>query len=201
LSDLFLALGGATLLASPVVLGLVIANWLMHAIAGLFQLKRKVMVRVRPPKTLDFAEYGKWVVVGQDHAMDAIQKVLIANTRLADRGDPKRERILASFLFVGPTGVGKTETAKALADWLRQEGYDFLRIDANQYADRHSLWTLLGSAKGYVGSDTPGLLPAAISRNPKQVRGCSKKILHRDIPPADKGANLFLTLSHTLSTI
>jgi len=184
-SDLFLVMGGFTLFTSPVVLGLFIANWLMHATAGL-QLKRKLMLRVRAPKTLDFAEYGKWVVVGQDYAMDTIQKVLIANTRLADRGDPRRERILASFLFVGATGVGKTETAKALASWLSQEGYDFLRIDANQYADRHSLWTLLGSAKGYVGSDRPGLLPTAISRNPKQV------ILIDEIEKAEQSFYQFL---------
>jgi len=130
-SDLFSWMGFFTLYTSPFVLGLVIANWLMHAIAGLSQFKRKLTVRVKPPKTLDFAEYGKWVVVGQDYAIDTIQKVLIANTRLADRGDPRRNRILASFLFVGPTGVGKTETAKALADWLSQEGYGFIRIDAN----------------------------------------------------------------------
>jgi hypothetical protein len=169
------------ILGVPFVLGLVIANRLMHTTAGLSQLKRKLVVRVRPPKTLDFAEYGKWVVVGQDHVMDAIQKVLIANTKLADRGDPRRERILASFLFVGPTGVGKTETAKAVADWLRQDGYDFIRIDANQYADRHSLWTLLGSVKGYIGSEEPGLLPSAISRNPKQV------ILIDEIEKAEQG--------------
>lgn len=144
-SDLFLFIGYITPITSPFVLCLVIANWLMHATVGLSQLKRKLMVRVRPPKTLDFAEYGKWVVVGQDYAIDTIQKVLTANTRLANRGDPRKNRILASFLFVGPTGVGKTETAKALASWLSQEGYNFLRIDANQYADRLSLWTLLGS--------------------------------------------------------
>jgi hypothetical protein len=185
-SDLFLFMGGFTLFTSPVVLGLVIANWLMHATAGLSQLKRKLMVRVRLPKTLDFAEYGKWVVVGQDYAIDTIQKVLTANTRLANRGDPRRNRILASFLFVGPTGVGKTETAESLASWLSQEGYNFLRIDANQYADRLSLWTLLGSPEGYLGSETPGLLPSAISRNTKQV------ILIDEIEKADQGFYQFL---------
>jgi len=185
-SDLFLFMGKFTLLTSPAVLGLVIANWLMHATAGLSQLKRKLMVRIKPPKTLNFAEYGKWVVVGQDYAIDTIQKVLTANTKLADRGDPKRERILASFLFVGPTGVGKTETAKALASWLSQDGYDFLRIDANQFSDRESTWTLLGSPKGYIGSETPGLLPYAISQNPKQV------ILIDEIEKADQGFYQFL---------
>jgi hypothetical protein len=174
------------LLGVPFVLGLVIANWLMHATAGLSQFKRKVMVKVKPPKTLDFAEYGKWVVVGQDYAIDTIQKVLTANTKLADRGDPKRNRILASFLFVGPTGVGKTETAKALASWLSQDGYGYLRLDANQFSDRESTWTLLGSPKGYVGSETPGLLPSAISQNPKQV------ILIDEIEKADQGFYQFL---------
>ncbi|MCI4458790.1 MAG: ATP-dependent Clp protease ATP-binding subunit [Thermocrinis sp.] len=138
------------------------------------------MAKVRPPKTLDFAEYGKWMVVGQDYAIDTIQKVLTANTRLANRGDPRRNRLLASFLFVGPTGVGKTVTAKALVSWLSQEGYNFLRIDANQYADRLSLWTLLGSPKGYLGSETRGLLPSAISQNPKLV------ILIDEIEKADQ---------------
>jgi hypothetical protein len=186
-SGLFFFMGYITLFTSPFVLGLVIANWLMHSIiAGLSQFKKKLMVRVSPPKTLDFAEYGKWAFVGQGYAIDTIQKVLIANTKLADRGDPRRNRILASFLFVGPTGVGKTETAKALASWLSQDGYDSLRIDANQFSDRESTWTLLGSPKGYVGSETPGLLPYAISQNPKQV------LLIDEIEKADQGFYQFL---------
>lgn len=120
-------------LGVPFVLGLFIANRLMHATAEPSQ------VEVEPPETPDFADYGKWVVVGQDCAIDTIQKVLTANTKLADRGDPRRNRILASFLFVGPTGVGKTETAKALASWLSQEGYSFIRIDANQFATEETV--------------------------------------------------------------
>ena len=155
------------------------------AIDKLSQFKRKVMVKgsqsetasspnhreVKADKPIvwNFADYGKRWVVGQDHAIETIQKVLIANSKLADLGNPKRQRILASFLFVGPTGVGKTETAKALASWLEDYGYSSLRIDANQFSDREALWTLLGSPKGYIGSDRPGLLPYAISQNPKQV--------------------------------
>jgi len=134
----------------------------------------------------NFADYGKRVVVGQDQAIETIQKVLIANSKLADLGNPKRQRILASFLFVGPTGVGKTETAKALASWLEDYGYDSLRLDANQFSDRESTWTLLGSPKGYIGSDKPGLLPYAISQNPKQV------ILIDEIEKADQGFYQFL---------
>jgi ATP-dependent Clp protease ATP-binding subunit ClpA len=143
-------------------------------------------VKADKPIVWNFADYGKRWVVGQDHVIDTIQKVLIANSKLADLGNPKRQRILASFLFVGPTGVGKTETAKALAGWLEDYGYSSLRLDANQFSDRESTWTLLGSPKGYVGSDKPGLLPHAISQNPKQI------ILIDEIEKADQGFYQFL---------
>jgi hypothetical protein len=143
-------------------------------------------VKVERPIVWNFADYAKRMVVGQDHVIDTIQKVLIANSKLADLGNPRRQRILASFLFVGPTGVGKTETAKALASWLEDYGYASLRIDANQFSDRESTWTLLGSPKGYVGSETPGLLPYAVSQNPKQV------ILIDEIEKADQGFYQFL---------
>jgi ATP-dependent Clp protease ATP-binding subunit ClpA len=188
------------------VLPIVLVGWAQILITQtkqkLFQFKRKAMVQgsqssaVSPanhrevkadkPIVWNFADYAKRWVVGQDHAIEIIQKVLIANSKLADLGNPKRQRILASFLFVGPTGVGKTETAKALASWLKDYGYDSLRIDANQFSDRESTWTLLGSPKGYVGSDRPGLLPAAISQNPKRI------ILIDEIEKADQGFYQFL---------
>jgi len=143
-------------------------------------------VKADKPIVWNFADYGKQVVVGQDHAIDTIQKVLIANSKLADLGNPKRQRILASFLFIGPTGVGKTETAKALASWLEDDGYHYLRLDANLFSDRESTWTLLGSPKGYTESDRPGLLPHAISQNPKQV------LLIDEIEKADQGFYQFL---------
>jgi ATPases with chaperone activity, ATP-binding subunit len=143
-------------------------------------------VKADKPIVWNFADYGKRWVVGQDHAIETIQKVLIANSKLADLGNPRRQRILASFLFVGPTGVGKTETAKALAVWLEDYGYNYLRLDANQFSDREAVWTLLGSPKGYVGSDRPGLLPHAVSQNPKQV------ILIDEIEKADQGFYQFL---------
>ncbi len=143
-------------------------------------------VKAERPIVWNFADYAKRWVVGQDHAVETIQKVLIANSKLADLGNPKRQRILASFLFVGPTGVGKTETAKALAGWLEDYGYSSLRLDANQFSDRESAWTLLGSPKGYIGSDRPGLLPYAISQNPKQI------ILIDEIEKADQGFYQFL---------
>ena len=190
----------------PTMLGAAAEYWTEELITQtkqkLSQLKGKAMVQgsqsevVSPanhkevkadkPIVWNFADYGKRVVVGQDQAIETIQKVLIANSKLADLGNTRRQRILASFLFVGPTGVGKTETAKALASWLKDYGYDYLRIDANQFSDRESTWTLLGSPKGYIGSDKPGLLPYAISQNPKQV------ILIDEIEKADQGFYQFL---------
>ncbi|MFZ8785072.1 AAA family ATPase [Thermocrinis sp.] len=190
----------------PTVLGFAVIGWAGELITQtkqkLSQLKRKTMVQGSQSETVsstnqreikaerpivwNFADYAKRMVVGQDHAIETIQKVLIANSKLADLGNPKRQRILASFLFVGPTGVGKTETAKALAGWLEDYGYSSLRLDANQFSDREAVWTLLGSPKGYVGSDKPGLLPYAISQNPKQV------ILIDEIEKADQGFYQFL---------
>jgi len=190
----------------PTVLGFDVIGWVGELISQtkqkLSQFKRKTMVQGSQSETVsspnhrevkterpivwNFADYGKRWVVGQDHAIDTIQKVLIANSKLADLGNPKRQRILASFLFVGPTGVGKTETAKALAGWLEDYGYSSLRLDANQFSDRESTWTLLGSPKGYVGSDKPGLLPHFISQNPKQI------ILIDEIEKADQGFYQFL---------
>jgi hypothetical protein len=186
----------------PWGVSLFILNFVGKALGYSFSLEEKAMVQgsqssaVSPanhrevkadkPIVWNFADYGKRWVVGQDHAIETIQKVLVANSKLADLGNPKRQRILASFLFVGPTGVGKTETAKALASWLKDYGYSSLRIDANQFSDRESTWTLLGSPKGYVGSDKPGLLPYAISQNPKQI------ILIDEIEKADQGFYQFL---------
>lgn len=187
----------------PTMLGGAAEQWTEELITQAKQkLKRKTMVqgsqsettssanhrevKADKPIVWNFADYAKRWVVGQDHAIETIQKVLIANSKLADLGNPKRQRILASFLFVGPTGVGKTETAKALAGWLEDYGYSSLRLDANQFSDREAVWTLLGSPKGYVGSETPGLLPYAISQNPKQV------ILIDEIEKADQGFYQFL---------
>lgn len=155
--------------------------FLSLVVVGLLAKKQTQAEKQAAVKGLSFFEFARQMVAGQDLALETIQRVIVVNSRLANLGDPKRNKILAAFLFVGPTGVGKTETAKVLASWLKKEGYDLLRIDANQYADRESLWTLLGSAKGYIGSEEPGLLPSAISRNPKQV------ILIDEIEKADQG--------------
>mgnify|MGYP001773263471 CR=1 FL=1 len=133
----------------------------------------KTIKTVKPTATtkenVDFMTFMMNRVVGQERALEIIRRTLYINFKKHAMGDVKRQRILATMLFVGPTGVGKTETAKALAELLAEIGYGFLRIDANQYSSRESVWSLLGAMKGYMGSDTPGLLPAALASNPRRV--------------------------------
>ncbi|RME10518.1 MAG: ATP-dependent Clp protease ATP-binding subunit, partial [Aquificota bacterium] len=116
-----------------------------------------------------FFDYTSNYIVGQERALKMVQKSLIASAKRLSMGDKKKAKVLSVMLFVGPTGVGKTETAKVLAEYLKVYDYGFLRIDANQYSTREAVWSLLGSMKGYIGSDQPGILPRKIAENPRIV--------------------------------
>ena len=107
-------------------------------------------------------------IVGQDRAITQIIRSLKVATELLP-SEEKRSRVLASMIFVGATGVGKTETAKVLAELLKPLGYQFIRIDLNQYRTPESAWTLIGSPRGYVGSEHGGTLTRALMKNPKAV--------------------------------
>jgi ATP-dependent Clp protease ATP-binding subunit ClpB len=104
-------------------------------------------------------------VVGQDEAL-----ILVANAVRRSRaglGDPKRP--MGSFLFMGPTGVGKTELARALAEFLFDDERAMVRIDMSEYMEKHSVSRLLGAPPGYVGYDEGGQLTEAIRRRPYAV--------------------------------
>ncbi|MDC0944518.1 ATP-dependent chaperone ClpB [Candidatus Pelagibacter sp.] len=104
-------------------------------------------------------------VIGQ---LEAIQSVSNAIKRSkAGIQDPNRP--LGSFLFLGPTGVGKTELSKTLADFLFDNQKALLRIDMSEYMEKHSVSRLIGSPPGYVGYDQGGLLTEAVRRKPYQV--------------------------------
>ncbi len=104
-------------------------------------------------------------VIGQD---DAVQKVTQAIIRSrAGIGDPKRP--IGSFLFLGPTGVGKTELAKALAEDLFDDEQNIIRIDMSEYMEKHSVSRLVGAPPGYVGYDEGGQLTEAVRRKPYSV--------------------------------
>ncbi len=104
-------------------------------------------------------------VVGQSEAIEAV-----ANTvRAARAGLQDPNRPLGSFLFLGPTGVGKTETARALAEFLFDDEQAMVRIDMSEYQEKHTVSRLIGAPPGYVGYDEAGQLTEAVRRRPYAV--------------------------------
>ncbi len=104
-------------------------------------------------------------VVGQDEALVSVANA-IRRSR-AGLSDPKRP--IGSFIFLGPTGVGKTETARALAEFLFDDENAIVRIDMSEYMERHAVARLIGAPPGYVGFDEGGQLTEAIRRRPYAV--------------------------------
>lgn len=116
-------------------------------------------------KLLHLEEELRQRVVGQDHALTAIANcVRLARTRLQ-----AHDRTLGNFLFLGPTGVGKTETAKALAQFLFDDENAMTRIDMSEYGEKHTVSRLIGAPPGYIGYDEAGFLTESVRRRPYQV--------------------------------
>ena len=104
-------------------------------------------------------------VVGQDQALKAISNAI----RRARAGISEEKRPLGSFMFLGPTGVGKTETAKALAEFLFNDENALVRLDMSEYMEEHSVSKMIGSPPGYVGYEEGGQLTEKIRRRPYSV--------------------------------
>ena len=104
-------------------------------------------------------------VVGQDEAIQSVANAV----RRSRSGLKDPNRPIGSFLFLGPTGVGKTELAKALAEFLFDEEAAYIRIDMSEYMEKHSVARLIGAPPGYVGYDEGGVLTEAVRRRPYQV--------------------------------
>ena len=104
-------------------------------------------------------------VIGQDEAIDAVGSAV----RRARAGLHDPHRPLASFIFLGPTGVGKTELARALAEFLFDDEQAMIRIDMSEYMEKHSVSRLVGAPPGYVGYEEAGQLTEAIRRRPFAV--------------------------------
>ncbi len=128
------------------------------------------MARI-PPKTVSKSDSEllanletnlKRVVFGQDAAIDALS----SSIKLARAGLREPEKPIGSYLFTGPTGVGKTEVAKQLADTM---GVELLRFDMSEYMERHTVSRLIGAPPGYVGFDQGGLLTDGVDQNPHCV--------------------------------
>ena len=104
-------------------------------------------------------------IVGQDHAVRAVSDAV----RRARSGISDPDRPTGSFLFLGPTGVGKTELAKALAEFLFDDERAMVRIDMSEYGEKHSVARLVGAPPGYVGYEEGGQLTEAVRRRPYTV--------------------------------
>ena len=104
-------------------------------------------------------------VVGQAEAVKAVSTAV----RRARAGLQDPNRPIGSFMFLGPTGVGKTELTKALAQYLFDDEHALIRIDMSEYMEKHSVARLIGAPPGYVGYDEGGALTEAVRRRPYQV--------------------------------
>ena len=116
-------------------------------------------------KLLKMEEALRGRVIGQDEAITAVAEAV----RRARAGLQDPNRPIGSFLFLGPTGVGKTELTKALAQFLFDNDQAMVRVDMSEYMEKHSVARLIGAPPGYVGYDEGGALTEAVRRRPYQV--------------------------------
>ncbi|SHJ17793.1 ATP-dependent Clp protease ATP-binding subunit ClpB [Cruoricaptor ignavus] len=135
----------------------VISKWTGIPVTKLMQTERE--------KLLNLEDELHKRVVGQDKAIEAVANAIRRNR--AGLSDEKKP--IGSFLFLGTTGVGKTELAKALAEFLFDDENNMTRIDMSEYQERHSVSRLVGAPPGYVGYDEGGQLTEAVRRRPYSV--------------------------------
>ncbi len=123
------------------------------------------MLQGERDKLLGMEENLRKRVIGQEEALSAVSNAV----RRARAGLQDASRPIGSFLFLGPTGVGKTELTKALAEFLFDDEHALLRIDMSEYMEKHAVARLIGAPPGYVGYDEGGALTEAVRRRPYQV--------------------------------
>ncbi|MCY4380119.1 MAG: AAA family ATPase [Proteobacteria bacterium] len=116
-------------------------------------------------RILELESFLRRQVFGQDEALKEIAETLISS--YAGLGDSSRP--LGSFLLMGPSGVGKTETARALSEFFLNSKEKVIRLDLSEYSERHSVAKLIGSPSGYVGYEEGGILTEAVRKNPYAV--------------------------------
>ncbi len=123
------------------------------------------LLETEKEKLLKLEEYLKARVIGQETAISAVSNAI----RRARAGLAEPHKPLGSFLFLWPTGVGKTETAKTLAEVLFDNKQNFIRIDMSEYMEKHAVSRLIGSPPWYIGHDEGGQLTEAVRRKPYSV--------------------------------
>ena len=135
----------------------IISRWTGIPVAKLIEGERE--------KLLHLSEILHKRVIGQDEAVEKVSEAIIRSR--AGISDPKKP--IGSFLFLGPTGVGKTELAKALAESLFDDEHNIVRIDMTEYMEKYSVSRLIGAPPGYVGYEEGGQLTEAVRRKPYSV--------------------------------
>jgi ATP-dependent Clp protease ATP-binding subunit ClpB len=135
----------------------VVSKWTSIPVSRLLSGERERLMKMD--------ELIKQRVVGQDEAVEALSNAVRRNR--AGLGDPNRP--IGTFLFLGPTGVGKTELSKALADFLFNDPNAMIRIDMSEFMEQHSVARLIGAPPGYIGYDEGGRLTEAVRRKPYSV--------------------------------
>jgi ATP-dependent Clp protease ATP-binding subunit ClpB len=139
------------------IIAKIISRWTGVEVSRLVESERE--------KLLHLQDELEKRVVGQDHAIElVVDAILRSKAQIQDENRP-----IGSFLFLGPTGVGKTEVAKALAEQLFDDERHIVRIDMSEYMEKHSVSRLIGAPPGYVGHDEGGQLTEAVRRNPYSI--------------------------------
>ncbi len=135
----------------------IVARWTGIPVSRLMETEREKLLRL--PELLHKR------VIGQDEAVEAVSEAVLRAR--AGLSDPKRP--IGSFIFLGPTGVGKTELCKALAESLFDSEDNMVRLDMSEYMEKHSVARLIGAPPGYVGYEEGGQLTEAVRRKPYSV--------------------------------
>ena len=136
---------------------LVVSKWTGIPVEKMLEAERSKLIKIE--------DELKKAIVGQESVISQISKTIIrSRAGLNDSSSP-----IGSFLFLGSTGVGKTETAKTLAQFLFNDRNALIRIDMSEYMEKHSVSRLIGAPPGYVGYDEGGILTEAVRRRPYRV--------------------------------
>ena len=135
----------------------VVAKWTGIPVSRMMESEREKLLRME--------ERIKQRVVGQDEAVQSVADAI----RRARAGLQEEARPIGSFIFLGATGVGKTELARALAEFLFDDEHAMIRIDMSEYMERHSVSRLIGAPPGYVGYEEGGQLTESVRRHPYSV--------------------------------
>lgn len=135
----------------------IVAKWTGIPVARMMESEQQKLLRMEDRLAVR--------VIGQGRAISAVSNAV----RRSRAGLQEAHRPIGSFLFLGPTGVGKTETAKALAEFLFDDEQAMVRLDMSEYMEKHSVSRLIGSPPGYVGYEEGGALTEAVRRRPYSV--------------------------------